>query len=150
MCTVLCHDAPFRHQHKAFCRGHVDAVDAYHVDVVAGHDVGGLLVDRRHRLHTVNAPEGFQCLVIQQRFSSVVAGGGRHVDLRQTAHGFDALTVRLLIAQPHRNHHDTHDAHRHGEGRQGRSGLSSEQVRTAVVKKIFWLHTFPPSLSLPA
>ena len=149
-CPFLSHGAPFRRQHEALRRGHVDAVDAHHVDVVARHDVGGLLVDRRYRLHAVNAPKGLQRLVVQQRFSSVVTGGRRHVDLRQAAHGLDALTVRLLIAQAHGDqHHDTHDAYRHGKRRQGRSGFSSEQVRTAVVKKISRLHTFPPSLSLP-
>ena len=142
MGTLFRDRPPFRRQHEALRRGKVNAVDAYHVDVVAGHDVGGLLVDRRHRLHTVNAPEGFQCLVVQQRFSSVVAGGGRHVDLRQTAHGFDALTVRLLIAQPHGDqHHDTHNAYRHGKCCQDRAGLSAEQVGAAVPEQISRLHT---------
>ena len=150
MCTVPGHNAPLRRQHEVFRRGHVDAVDAHHVDIVAGDDVGGLLVDRRYRLHTVNAPEGLQRLVVQQRLASVVAGGRRHVDLCQAAHGLDALTVRLLIAQAHGDqHHDTHDAHRHRERRQGRAGLAPEQVRTAVVKKISRLHTFP-SLLFPS
>ena len=115
VCTVLGHRAPLRRQHEVFRRGHVDAVDAHHVDIVAGDDVGGLLVDRRYRLHTVNASERLQCLVVQQRLASVVAGGRRHVDLCQAAQRLDALAVRLFISETHGDqHHDTHDAHRHG------------------------------------
>ena len=150
VCTVLGHRAPLRRQHEVFRRGHVDAVDAHHVDIVAGHDVGGLLIDRRYRLHTVNAPERLQCLVVQQRLAPVIAGGRRHIDLCQAAQRLDALAVRLLIAQTYGDqHHDTHDAHRHGQGCQRRAGLSPEQVGAAVAKQVFWLHTFP-SLLLPS
>ena len=115
-CTVLGHRAPFRRQHEALRRGHVDAIDTHHVDVVARNDIGGLLIDRRYRLYTVNATESFQCLIVQYCLAAVVAGSRRHVDLRQAAHGLDALTVRLLIAQTHGDqHHDTHDANGHGE-----------------------------------
>ena len=113
--TVLGHNAPLRRQHETLRRGHVDAVDAHHVHIVAGHDVGGLLVDRRYRLHTVNASEGIQRLVVQQRLAPVIAGGRRHIDLCQAAQCLDALAVRLLIAQTYGDqHHDTHDAYRHG------------------------------------
>ena len=109
------HNAPLRRQHEPLRRGHVNAVDAHHVDIVAGHDIGGLLIDRRHRLHTVDAPERLQCLVVQQCLAPVIAGGRRHVDLCQAAQRLDALAVRLLIAQTYGDqHHDTHDAHRHG------------------------------------
>ena len=113
--AVLGHNAPLRRQHEVFRRGHVDAVDAHHVDIVAGHDIGGLLIDRRYRLHTVNAPERLQRLVVQQRLAPIIAGGRRHIDLCQAAQCLDALAVCLFISETHGDqHHDTHDAHRHG------------------------------------